>query len=141
MIGVILPCLARAIVLAREGQTVLYVVPSAAASREAWAIALALPGVSAASQSFGILQVAAGSLQILQMQGRDLCMTVRCRLGLIVLHADTRSPDWQSEARALNGHRWGAMLAGRADGLVPCPAWARGAAADEFTKTKKEGAA
>jgi len=141
MIGVILPCLARAIVLAREGQTVIYVVPSAAASREAWAVALALPGVSAASQAYGILQVAAGSLQILQVQGRDLCMTICGRLGLLVLHADARSPDWRSEARALNGHRWGAMLAGRADGLVPCPAWARGAASNEFTTTKEGGAA
>lgn len=133
MIGVITPCLARAVVLAREGQTVIYVVPTAAATRLSSQGIEALQGdVGVASRSLNIFTIGAGSLQILQVQGRDLCVTVCCRLGLIVLHVDARSPDWRAEARALNGHRWGSMLAARADGLVPVPAWSV-RASEQFT--------
>lgn len=111
------PCLARAVILAREGQTVIYVVPDAPAGRQAHKD-LARVGAAVASVQFGILTFGVGSLQILPEQGRDLCDTVRGRAGLIVLHKQLRaSHDWRAGVRARNGHRYGAMLAARADAL------------------------
>ena len=124
MIGVVTPCLARAVVLAREGQTVIYLTPDPQAAQTAWRLVEALgDDVSVASLRFGILTIGPGCLQILPRQ-RDLCDSIRGRVGVIVLHVDLRGTEWRSAVRAINGHRWGSMLAARADGLVPVPAFA-----------------
>ncbi|MCF7700534.1 hypothetical protein [Loktanella sp. M215] len=120
MIGVILPCLARAVLLAREGQSVIYLVPSVDARREAWGVSKALgDDVGVASEKFGILSVATGSLQILTTVRGDLSDCVRGRAGLIVLHAGLRWHDWRAAANAMNAHRYGVALAERANGHAP----------------------
>ena len=140
--GVILPCLARAVVLAREGETVIYLVPSAEAARDSWRAVLALgEDITIESLQFGILAVGTGCIQIIQGSNADLFECVRGRVGLIVLHDGLRFHDWRSAARALNGHNFGTMRAQRADGHVPVPRWSTDSRPTFTSEAKREDVA
>ena len=115
--AVVQPCLSRSVLLAREGQTVLYVVPGTSAAREARRILRDLgEGASIEGGASDIVSIGPGTLQILQVDHGDLVASVRGRVGLIILHTGLRYHEWRQIANAINGHRHGSGMSARADG-------------------------